>query len=160
MTNALKTSIEGLNLKTEFANNIETGNLDSEFDLLSEDDQLGLALVNMRNSLRKAREEEDNRKIDDNKRSWSNEGLTKFADILRQNNNDINKLSNEIIKSLVYYLEANQGGLFVLNSEDKSNLFLDLISAFAFDREKHIQKRIEYGDGLVGSVAIEKKLLI
>jgi PAS domain S-box-containing protein len=157
MTNALKTSIEGLNLKTEFANNIETGNLDSEFNLLSEDDQLGLALVNMRNSLRKAREEENNRKIDDNKRRWSNEGLAKFADILRQNNNDINKLSNEIIKNLVYYLEANQGGLFVLNSEDKSNLFLDLISAFAFDREKHVQKRIEYGDGLVGSVAIEKE---
>jgi len=157
MALALKTSIEGLNLKTNFANNIENGNLDSEFDLLGEEDQLGLALVNMRNSLRKARTEETNRKIDDDKRQWTNEGLANFADILRQNNTDITTLSNEIVKNLVYYLNANQGGLFVLNDEDKNNLFLDLLSAFAFDREKHIQKRIEYGDGLVGSVAIEKE---
>lgn len=157
MTEALKTSIKGLNLKTEFANNIENGNLDSEFNLLSENDQLGLALVNMRNSLRKAREEEKMRKIEDEKRRWTNEGLAKFADILRQNNNNIKILSDQIIKNLVYYLDANQGGLFILNEEDKNNLFLDLVSAFAFDREKHIQKKIPYGDGIVGSVAIEKE---
>jgi len=157
MSNALKTSIEGLNLKTDFANNIGNGNLDSEFKLLSDKDLLGHALVNMRNSLSTAREEENKRKIEDEKRQWTNEGLAKFADILRQNNDDIGILSNNIIKNLVYYLEANQGGLFLLNEEDKNNLFLDLVSAFAYDRKKHLEKRIEYGDGIVGSVAIEKE---
>jgi PAS domain S-box-containing protein len=157
MSNALKISIEGLNLKTDFANNIGNGNLDSEFKLLSDEDLLGHALVNMRNSLSKAREDEDTRKVEDEKRRWANEGLAEFADILRQNNDNIEILSNEIIKNLVYYLEANQGGLFLLNEEDKNNLFLDMISAFAFDRKKHLEKRIEYGDGIVGSVAIEKE---
>lgn len=157
MSKALQTSIEGLNLKTEFANHIGSGNLDYEFNLLSEEDKLGLALVDMRNSLKKAQNDEQERKIEDQKRRWTNEGLAKFADILRQNNDNLETLSNEIIKNLVYYLEANQGGLFLLNDDDKNNIFLDLVSAFAFDREKHIEKRIEYGDGIVGSVAIEKE---
>ena len=157
MTKALKTSIEGLNLKTNFANNIGRGNLNYDFKLLSNDDQLGQALVDMRNSLGKAQEEEEKRKIEDDKRRWANEGLAEFADILRQNNNDLGELSNDIIKNLVYYLEANQGGLFLLNDEDKNNVCLDMISAFAYDRKKHIEKRIEYGDGIVGSVAIEKE---
>ncbi len=156
MTLALKTSINGLNLKTEFANNIGKGNLEYEFNLLSDEDKLGQALVNMRNSLRQAQDDESERKIQDEKRRWTNEGLAKFADILRQNNDNLDTLSNEIIKNLVYYLEANQGGLFILDDEDKNNIFLDLVSAFAFDRKKYLEKRIAYGDGIVGSVAIEK----
>jgi methyl-accepting chemotaxis protein len=157
MTRALETSIQGLNLKTEFANQIESGNLEHEFNLLSDDDKLGLALVEMRNSLKKARIDEQERKSDDTKRNWATGGLAKFADILRQNNDDLKTLSHEIIKNLVYYLEASQGGLFLLDDEDKSNIVLNLISAFAFNRKKHIEKQIEYGDGIVGSVAIEKE---
>ncbi|HAF30513.1 MAG TPA: hypothetical protein DCG75_15835 [Bacteroidales bacterium] len=157
MTKALITSAEGLRLKTEFANHIGSGDLGFEFNLLSDEDKLGKALVDMRNSLKRAQEEEQERKLEDQKRRWANEGLAKFADILRQNNDNLQNLSNEIIKNLVYYLEANQGGLFLLNDDDKNNVFLELISAFAFDRKKHLEKRIEYGDGIVGSVAIEKE---
>ncbi len=156
MTYALKTSVDGLIKKTDFANRIESGDLDHEFKLLSDDDMLGKALVEMRDSLKKARVDEENRKIEDKKRTWSNEGLAKFADILRQNNDDLDELSYQIIKNLVHYLEANQGGLFLINDEDKSNVFLDLVAAFAFDRKKHLEKRIEIGDGIVGAVALEK----
>ncbi len=157
MTLALKSSIEGLNLKTNFANNIGQGNLSYEFKVLSEQDKLGEALVNMRDSLQKAQVDENTRKAEDEKRRWANEGLAKFAEILRQDNDNLDKLSNEIIKNLVYYLDANQGGLFILNDEDKNNMFLDMVATFAFDTKKHYEKRIEYGDGLVGSVAIEKE---
>lgn len=157
MTKALETSIEGLNLKTEFANNIGKGNLEYDFKLLSDEDDLGKALVNMRNSLKKAQADEEKRKQEDEKRRWTNEGLAKFADILRQNNDNLQELSHIIIKNLVYYLDANQGGLFLMNDEDKNNIFLDLIAAFAYDTKKHIEKRIDYGDGIVGSVAIEKE---
>jgi len=157
MTLALKSSIEGLNLKTDFANNIGKGNLTYEFNVLSEQDNLGKALVNMRDSLKKAQDDEDTRKTEDEKRRWANEGLAKFAEILRQDNDNLDKLSNEIIKNLVYYMDAIQGGLFVLNDEDKNNIFLEMVAAFAFDRKKHLEKRVEYGDGLVGSVAIEKE---
>jgi len=156
MTYALKTSVNGLNKKTDFANHIESGNLEYEFELLSDEDMLGKALVEMRDSLKRAQQEEEKRKIDDQKRRWTNEGLAKFADILRQNNSNLKELSYQIIKNLIHYLEANQGGLFLVNDDDKSNIFLELIAAFAFDRKKHVEKTIEMGDGIVGAVAMEK----
>lgn len=159
MSKALNTSIIELNKKTEFANQIGLGNLNHEFTLVSDEDELGQALINMRNSLTKARTEEENRKVEDEKRRWTNEGLAKFADILRQNNNDLEKLSNEIIKNLVYYLGANQGGLFLINDDDKNNLFLKLISAFAYDSKKFIERSIELGDGIVGTCAVEKETI-
>src|SRR6056297_1316144 len=150
MADSLKTSIVSLNEKTDFANNIGKGNLDYEFKLSSDEDELGKALVNMRNSLQKAREEEQ-------KRRWINEGMAKFADILRSNNDNLERLGHDIIKNLVYYLDACQGGLFLLNEDEDNKKYLDLISAFAYDREKYFEKRIEYGDGIVGSCAIEKE---
>jgi len=159
MSKALNTSIIELNKKTDFANQIGFGNLDHEFKLVSDEDELGLALINMRNSLTKARIEEEKRKIEDEKRRWTNEGLAKFADILRQNNNDLTKLSTEIIKNLVYYLGANQGGLFLLNDDDKNHVFLNLISAFAYDTKKFVDRTIELGDGIVGTCAIERETI-
>jgi PAS domain S-box-containing protein len=59
----------------------------------------------------------------------------------------------------VYYLDACQGGLFLLNEDEDNKKYLDLISAFAYDREKYFEKRIEYGDGIVGACAIEKETI-
>ncbi len=159
MTAALNTSIEGLNEKAEFANQIGTGKVDCELNLLSNEDHLGQSLINMRNSLLKARSEEEKRKEEDGKRRWINEGLAKFAEILRKNNDEIKILANDVIKNLVNYLNANQGGLFILNEEEKSIVMYDLLAAFAYDREKHLKKQIELGEGLVGTCAAEKNTI-
>ncbi len=159
MTLALNTSIRGLNKKAEFANEIGSGNIDHELELISNEDELGQSLINMRNSLLKARSEEEKRKTEDQKRRWTDEGLAKFAEILRQNNDDLNILANEIIKNIVYYLDANQGGLFILNDQEQSTVIFDLLSAFAFDREKFIKKQVELGEGLVGTCAAEKSTI-
>ena len=159
MTNALNKSIGGLNKKVEFANHIGKGQLKQEFDLLSEEDVLGQSLIDMRNSLVEAREEDEKRKIEDEKRRWANEGLAQFADILRQNNDNLENLATEIIMNLVNYLKANQGGLFILNDDDKENIHFNLLSAFAYDRRKYMQKQIKIGEGLIGTCAIEKKTI-
>jgi len=159
MGNALNQSIDGLNKKAHFAQHIGSGDLQYDFEQLSDDDILGKSLLDMRNSLVKAEEEEKNRKKEDEKRRWANEGLANFADILRQNNDDIEELATEIIMNLVNYLNANQGGLFILNDNDKENIFFELLSAYAFDRRKYLEKHIEPGEGLVGTCAIEKKTI-
>lgn len=159
MTRALNTSIAGLNTKTEFANLIGSGNIDAQLELLSEDDMLGIALNNMRNNIKTAKDEEEKRKIEDEKQKWANEGLAKFSDILRKNNDNIEILSNEIIKNLVFYLKSNQGGLFVADEEDSSTTTFNLLSAFAYDREKFIEKQVELGEGLVGTCAAEKETI-
>jgi methyl-accepting chemotaxis protein len=154
MSNALSSSIDGLLAKTEFAKSIGVGVLDSELELLSEDDVLGKSLIEMRESLKKAEDEEKKRKVEDEKRRWVNEGLAKFGDILRQNNDNLSKLGDELIKNLVWYLNASLGGIFVKNEENNPVTF-DLASAFAYDRKRYLQKSFEVGEGLIGTCAAE-----
>ncbi len=159
MSKALNISVEGLNKKAFSATNIGKGIYDTEIELLSEKDMLGKSLIDMRDSLKKAHMEDENRKIDDQKRTWANEGFAKFADILRQNNNDFQVLCDSVIKNLVKYVEANQGGIFLWNEEEKNDQFFELITTFAWDRKKFITKRLEKGEGLVGACAMEKETI-
>ncbi len=159
MANALNTSINELNKKNTFAKKLGSGELDYPFEASGSQDQLGHSLVEMKESLKKAREEEEKRKIEDQKRRWVNEGLAKFADILRQNNDNLEELSYEIIRNLVEYLDANQGGIFVLNDEDQENIVYELKAAYAFDRRKFLEKQIKPGESLVGTCAIEKETI-
>lgn len=159
MSKALNESIQGLNKKVDFANHIGQGELNSQFELLSEDDVLGKSLLEMRSSLVKADKEDALRKQEDEKRRWANEGLAKFSDILRQNNDNLENLATEIIMNLVDYLKANQGGLFILNDEDKENIHFNLLSAFAYDRRKYLQRHIQMGEGLIGTCGVEKKTI-
>ncbi len=158
MGKALTLSIDGLMAKTDFANNIGKGNLDHELNLLSEEDTLGKSLLEMRDNLRKAQEGEKKRKIEEEKRSWINEGLAKFGEILRQNNDNLSKLGDELIKNMVWYLKASLGGIFVAN-ETNSPITYDLVSAFAYDRIRYLERSFEEGEGLIGSCAAEKETI-
>jgi len=159
MANALSASIGGINNKTDFARLIGSGNLDVNLDLLSEDDVLGKSLLEMRDSLIKAKEEENKRKSEEEKVKWANEGLALFGDILRQNNSNQSKLGDEIIKNLVWYLKATQGGIFVINDKSEHEEY-ELIAAFAFDRKKYLQKSFAKGEGLVGTCAAERDVIL
>ena len=159
MANALNTTIDGLNQKVEFASSIERGNLESELQVLSSDDILGNALIDMHNSLRHASEEEEKRKEEDNRSRWANEGLAKFGEILRQNNDNMDVLAKSIIKELIQTLDANQGGLFLLNEDDELDPHFELTSAYAYSRYKYKSKKILMGEGLIGACAMEKKTM-
>ncbi len=159
MARALHALTNGLIKTSEFASEIGKGNFESEFEPLSNKDVLGNSLLEMRKSLQAAKEEENKRKIEDQERNWTTEGLAKFGEILRRHTENINLLSKDIIINLVKYLKANQGGIFILNDTDHENIYLDLIAAYAYNREKFINKRIHLGEGLVGGAAVEKYTL-
>ena len=61
MSNSLNALIDGVTAYAGFARQIGEGNLDSDFKLLSKEDNLGNSLLEMRNSLRHANEEEKKR---------------------------------------------------------------------------------------------------
>jgi methyl-accepting chemotaxis protein len=154
MGESLTNTIDGLLTKVEFAREIGEGKLDTYLKLLSDEDVLGKSLIEMRKSLKKAKAEEAKRIEEDKITQWTNEGLAKFNDILRQNNDNLSKLGDELIKNLVWYLNASLGGVFI-NNDDEEYPVYELTSAFAYDRKRYLQKKFEKGEGLIGSCAVE-----
>jgi len=150
MSKALNMLVNGLKEIQIFSTEIGQGNYDYDFKPLSEEDILGHSLLDMRDKLKKAKEEEEKRKLEDSHRNWASIGLAKFSDILRQNNDNLEKLSYEVISNLVKYVGANQGGIFLVNDNDKNHIFLEMTACYAYDRRKFLQKKIEIGEGLVG----------
>lgn len=156
MTKGLNLLVDGLRKTSEFSLEIGRGNFLSEFTPLSKDDVLGNSLLDMRESLKEAKDEEQKRKIEDQRRNWATEGLAQFGEILRQHTGDLDVLSDNIIQKLVKYMNANQGGLFVFNDTDTENKYLELTASYAYNRKKYIEKKIYLGEGLVGMCALER----
>jgi methyl-accepting chemotaxis protein len=157
MAKALNNLVKGLTNIFNFSLEIGKGNFDTHFNPLSDEDVLGHSLLDMRNELKKAADEEDRRKEEDEHRNWSAQGVAKFSDILRKNADELNELSYSIISNLVKYTNSNQGGIYVINDNDKDNLFIEMKASYAYDRRKFITKRIEIGEGLVGRSYQEKE---
>jgi hemerythrin-like metal-binding protein/PAS domain S-box-containing protein len=153
---SVNTLVEGLTKTAAFSIEIGKGNFSTQYKPLGSKDILGNSLLTMRDSLKTAFEEDEKRKIEDAQRNRTSEGLALFGEILRHNTENITELSNEIISNLVKFLNANQGGIFILNDSDKSNIHLDLLGAYAYNRKKYLNKTVRPGEGLIGAVALEK----
>jgi len=145
MAVAMDNLVNGLKGTTLFAENIGSGNYQSDFKPLSEHDVLGNALINMRNNLSQVAE-------DDKKRNWATEGMAKFGEILRTNNTDLAKLADEIISSLVKYLKANQGAIYIIDDADETEgePTMSMKACYAWDKKKFLNHKIHRGEGIAG----------
>jgi len=152
MVESIEVMIDGMKEKAIFAEKIGQGKYDTAFTLLSNEDNMGISLVKMRDNLQKSAE-------DDYKRNWATEGLAKFAEILRNNNNgsSTSLLYDETISNLVKYMGANQGGLFIVNDDNENDIYLELVSCYAYERKKFMEKRIEIGEGILGQAYLEEE---
>jgi len=141
---------ESLRATSNFALAIGEHQFDEKFEVRNENDRLGIALLAMRDSLRKIDEESE-------KRRWFNEGITKFNDILRVNFDNYEDFAYEVIHELVKYLDMAQGGFFSLEKNPKTGEeFLRLSACHAYDRRRFEEKEVSLDDGLLAQAVIEK----
>jgi PAS domain S-box-containing protein len=156
MGDALNLYIENMRKTSVFAVEIGEGNYDAKFEALSEEDILGNALLDMRQNLKRAEDENNKRAAEDKIRNWITKGLANFGDILRQNSDNMDNLASNIMTTLIDYLDANQGAMYILNEFDDQKNFFEMKSAIAYGREKYLKKNFELKEGLVGRCAFEK----
>lgn len=158
-TEAANKIMHRINEASDFAINLGEGRFEHEFNAYSDDDKLGVSLEKMKHSLVTSRDEENKRKEEDNIRNWTTQGIVKINDILRTDNDNIEKLSYNLIKNLIDYLSANQGGIFLIEGEENKEKHLNLIASYAFDRRKYLEKQIKIGEGLAGNCVLEKRTI-
>ena len=159
MSKSTNNLVSGLNSLADFASEVGKGNYSAEYNQLSKDDKLGSLLLEMRDSLAKSKKENEKNKHSAEKRNWINTGLAVFGELLRADSSDIDKFTYKIISELVKYLGANQGAILLINDDDKSNIFLQLMGAYAFEKAKISKKRIEIGESLTGQCVLEKEVI-
>ncbi len=146
--------IAGLRSTSFFAENIGKGQYQADYKPLSSSDVLGNALMDMRDNLAKVAEE-------DRRRNWATNGLAQFAETLRKNNNEIAQLSDIVLSKLVEYVEANQGGLFIVVEEEddernKKDPYMELEACYAWNKKKYLEQKVYLGDGLTGQAWQER----
>ncbi|MFC2086406.1 cache domain-containing protein [Bacteroidota bacterium] len=159
MANSVDALIKGLDSTVKFSNQIGQGNLDAKFDLHSDDDVLGSSLIKMRESLKQAKKEEEIGKIEDQKRNWTTQGMSKFGELLRENNDNMEEMAYNIVHNLAKYIDAIQCAFFIVNNDNPSELIFDLIATEAYKRRKYITKSIKSGETLIGRATEEGKTL-
>src|SRR5690606_40016176 len=117
------------------------------FQPASENDSLGIALMNMRDNLlandRKEREQ-----------NWIVTGLTGAGNILRAHDT-LAGLGDDIIRFTIEKIGAVQGAFYIARDER-----IELFSSFAYNRKKYLQKSFLKGEGLVGEAVAEKDVVI
>ncbi|MBN2485364.1 MAG: GAF domain-containing protein [Bacteroidales bacterium] len=140
-----------------FALQLSDGNYNIEFGSQSENDNFAKALNTLKQKLQQNKLEAEQREREDKIRNWTNEGIARFNDLLRQSNNNIQNLSYIIIENLIEYLGANLGGVYMVEGETDSLKSIQLVASYAFDRRKYQAKTIEIGEGLIGNCYLERK---
>lgn len=146
--------ITNLNKTATFIKGIGQGNFDIKWDgfdganVQANDRTISGELIAMREGMKKQREQAL-------RQQWVSDGLNKLTEIIRDHQSDFKSLSEKTIFFVVKYLKAQQGGLFVLNDDDKDDTHLELSTCYAFDRKKFVTKKVKIGEGILGQVFLE-----
>ncbi|HYG03063.1 MAG TPA: GAF domain-containing protein, partial [Chryseosolibacter sp.] len=148
----LDNSIRSLEKAANFVNQISEGNYEVQWDGLNaanasvNQQNLAGRLVFMRDEMKRVKEE-------DRKRIWTTEGLSRFSEIVRTHQGNLDDLTYQALTFLVKYTGSQQGSLFIPDNTDETSL--KLAACYAFDRKKHLNKKVTIGDGLLGQTFLE-----
>ena len=104
--------------------------------------------------VRKSREE-------DKKRNWESKGLARFANLLRSKVEEA-RLYNILLSGIVKYVDASQGGLYLLNQEklNTENIKeVSMVACYAYSRKKIEEKSFQNSEGMIGQCLATSKTI-
>lgn len=144
-----------------FIDNLRQGKLEETLPAdHGKTDALTKALINLREFMVQSKKDQEQRRLEEEQRTWVTQGLAQFAELLRKNNDNLEELSYNIIHYLVNYMKINQGGVFLLNQPSNGGeKFFEMTACVAYDRKKFADRTINWGEGLIGRCALEKETI-
>ncbi|MDJ1470579.1 PAS domain S-box protein [Cytophagaceae bacterium DM2B3-1] len=152
MTETMNRLVEGLHKTADFAHKIGEGEFEAEFKPMSQDDMLGVALLNMRDSIQESAKR-------DEERNWIVTGVAEIGNILRSTN-ELEELSDKVVSYLTGKIGAIQGALYVVNDEDEGRFMLEMKASYAYNKKKYLKAQFRFAEGLVGQAAAERDTIL
>lgn len=146
LARVLSTLVDSNRNLAEMATLIGSGNFDKQIELRGSNDSLGSALVQLQKNLTTS-----SKKL--LKQNWLNEGQAELNNKLR-GNPEISTLAQNVLDFLTRYLGCPIGSIYI--REEK---ILQMICSFAFNFDEENPPVFEFGEGLVGQSAADKKTL-
>ncbi len=128
-----------------------------DYKLINKTDKIGGNLIELKNKQQKRLDESHQLQDTEYIQRFVTNGITAIGKIMRANTNSINLLANNVLKGILGYLEAPQGAFYVYKNTDKKSDYVELVASYAYGKEKSKDKIIKLNEGLIGSVAVEKK---
>ncbi len=122
-----------------------------------DEDELGNALLVLTDVLTRKELDDVTRNREDKKQNWISEGMAQLGEVLRFERENVTELSYLIVQKMVTYMNLEMGSLFITNDSNPDHLTLDLLTSYAYDRRKYMNKQLEWGVGLPGTCALEKE---
>lgn len=136
----------------DFAQRIGEGQYDTAFKPASDNDILGMSLINMRNNLI-----ENERR--DKERNWIVRGVAEISEILRMHDS-LDALGDDVIKFILEKIGAIQGAFYIVNDDDPARPTIEMRASYAYSRKKYLKAKFRFAEGLVGQAAAEKDTVL
>jgi PAS domain S-box-containing protein len=152
MTEKVNNLVASLKNHARFAKLVGEGKYDTEFHPASENDQLGMALITMRNNLI------ENEKRD-KERNWIVRGVAEISEILRLHDS-LDTMGDDVIRFILEKIGAVQGAFYVVDDETEEEPIIEMRACYAYGRKKYLQNKFRFAEGLVGQAAIEKDTVL
>jgi PAS domain S-box-containing protein len=148
MGNKVDELVQTLKVNAEFAQRIGEAKYDTQFKPASENDVLGMSLINMRNNLI-----ENERR--DKERNWIVRGVAEISEILRMHDST-DDLGEDVIKFILEKIGAIQGAFYVVTEDENGKQIIEMRASYAYSRKKYLKAKFKFAEGLVGQAAAEK----
>jgi methyl-accepting chemotaxis protein len=142
---------EKFRVSAELIGNLSNPEVTHKLEHMVANHPIGLALKKIKDELKELKQEES-------VRTWINEGLATFGEVL-SHKTEIRQYTEKIITTLTKYLNANQGGLYIEQVDGEGRRYLELKACYAYERKKHVESKIFEGQGILGQCLLEKDFI-
>jgi len=84
--------------------------------------------------------------------NWINSGIANINEVLSKNKENFNQLCKNVLVSMLKYLDAKLGALYILNTDNSDSPYLELISDYGLSNEhKNNNLILPTNSGLIGA---------